>query len=201
MRNTFIQADRYKTDSKSYRALMQMLRRQSTKDEPNIKKSKSPGILASFYLDCFVMRTKKIFSDSVIELGLCEKGKFTDWRAEQRKYGNLQWETVNLGNGKIVYEYQPGPKLLKHLSSISNENFLFVTKGDLADALVPVNKDVDTLREEVGSLKSKVEQMNCSMQSMHDLIKLLIAKHDDPYTEEKFDRYMSSPEKLIPLIQ
>lgn len=185
----------YSTSSKSYKTFMACLLRQKSKySSPS---SLSPGKLTSFYLDCFLLRNKQLCAASAIDAGLCQEGAFTAWRKEQKRLGNLDWETVSMGGDKIRYDYRPGVKIQKHLSAVASENFLYATKGDLGDLNVKINEkidsEIDSLRKELNTVRSDVSEMRTAMQG-------IIATLDDPYTDEKLEDYKKNPDKFLRLV-
>lgn len=129
------------TNSNSYKALMQMIRRQ------NKGKSKSevpPGVLASFYIDCFLNHNRTLCAPVVTALGICTAGKFVDWREDQQKLGNLDWDIIPQAYGKPKWNYREGPKLMKHLARIAAENGMFATKGYVDNKIEAMKSEIKT---------------------------------------------------------
>lgn len=209
MEDRITSAHCYKTDSNSYRALMMMLRRQmKTKSDKASRKAiadqnvKEPvpapvpkkdrrkkgdadpgGLLASLYLDCFLVYSRKMCADSVVLAGLCEKGKFTDWRNEQRSLGNLDWDISLRWDKTPEYNYKPGSKLMKHLDKVSKEHNLHASKGY-----------VDQKIEEVES------RVDAKIAALQGILKTVLDKFDPPGDEAKCDDYIKNPDKMLRLI-
>lgn len=177
----------YKTDSNSYRALMNALSR---------KKSLSPGLLATFYLDVFLEYRFKISSESVINAKLCDKNEFSTWRDGQQAIGFLDWDIVYLPEKKRLYNYRPGPKLSRHLDKISTEHALYATKSYVKSKLsgFATKKEMltlnDILNNKIEILESKVLENDARDALRDKAINFLIEKFDPPYDEEKKERYL-----------
>jgi hypothetical protein len=139
----------YNTTTKGYKAFLAAILRQKAKyKNPETLK---PGILTSFYIDCFLTYEKKVCAEAVVDLGLCEKGNFTEWRNEQRKLGNLDWDVIMRANNVPEYKYKAGPKVNKHLEKIGSEQGLMASKGY-------VDKRIDELRAEMMAVIETVKQ-------------------------------------------
>lgn len=161
----------YSTTSKSYRAMLATILRQKSKPD-------NPGLLVNLYLDCFLNYTKKMSGPTVIAAGLCEEGKFTEWRKEQKRAGNLDWDTKIVSDKPIPPEYRIGPKLSKYIKMVSDEHGLGATKGY-----------VDM---KIAALEQKVEMLASGVDEMIELF-------DPPVTDAKRKFYYPHPAKLFSL--
>lgn len=174
----------YKTDSKSYRALMSVLVRQKSKyDSEKTSSTDKPvgiGKLASYYCDAFVVCAFEIRSETAEEQGMCGPKQFTNWRDQQKKLGNLDWDvTVFRGkNGKDwhKYTYRPGKKIAEQIVKIANEHGLSATKGY-------VDSKIAALEERLTMVEAGLD--------------ILIEKFDPPITDEKRTEYYPNPSILI----
>lgn len=150
----------YSTTSKSYKAFLAYVLRQTPKPE-------KPNLLVNLYLDSFLLYSKKICAQTVVEAGLCSENKFTEWRKEQKRCGNLDWETQSFGE-RISYNYRAGLKIAKYIQKVSDEHGLAASKGY-----------VDM---KIAALEAKVEKLT---KSVDDMIELF----DPPITDEKREKY------------
>lgn len=122
---------------KIYQAMLQRFRRAG---------HSNPGVLASFYLDVFVFKTKTVKADDVYDLNLAPQGTFTEiWREEQKKAGYLTWTTTAIGP-RFRVDYKSGPKILKYINNASM----------LVDQVV-TRSDFDLLSQRVDLLESALD--------------------------------------------
>lgn len=159
----------YSKSTNGYKALLQRIIRMKSKP-------KSPNNLVNLYLDTFLLFTTKINAATVIAAGICAEGEFTEWRKEQKRVGNLDWDIISHGGEKKSYEYKPGLKLAKNINTISAENNLNATKGY-------VNSKVSVLAEEFEEIKDAFDK--------------LIAFFDRPVTAAKRIHYRANPDQLF----
>jgi hypothetical protein len=159
----------YSTTSRSYKALLaHIIRKKAT--------PKNPNHLVNLYLDCFMTFTKKMCGPTVVASGQCDEGKFTEWRKEQKRLGNLDWDTKIIADKAIPPEYRIGPKLAKYIKLVADEHGLGATKGY-------VDMKIAALEERVSMLAAGVDEM--------------IELYDPPVTEAKRKVYYPSPAKLL----
>ncbi len=148
---------------KIYNAMLQRFRRSGA----NI-----PGVLASFYLDVFVFKTRTVKADDIYSLNLAEQGTFSEvWREEQKKIGYLTWTVTQLGPRSRV-DYKPGPKILKYINDASM----------LIDQVVT--------RSEFDVLSLRVDALETALDTLIELV-------DPPTSIEKRRIYTANPERLF----
>ena len=158
----------YSTTSKSYKAFLACILRQKSKPL-------NPNLLVNLYLDCFLLFNKKICAPTVIDAGLCDENKFTEWRKEQKRAGNLDWDSKSFGE-KTTYDYKIGPKLLKYIGKVSDEHGLGASKAY-------VDMKIDEVRSELQMVKNGLDE--------------LIELFDPPVTDAKRTVYYPHPARLF----
>lgn len=177
MSNDDLQA--IKTDSKSYRAFMHMLKRQKSLSLNSNRKmaNKTPGKLASFYIEVFIKHTKNIHSKKMPNI--LEAGEsFTDWREAQILLGNIVFD-------KRTLSYGQGPKIVKYLNDITQEHGLVATKGY-------VDQQISELREENFHLRERCEKVESRVDILDRAVESAINVINPPCDEEKKRLFLAS---------
>ncbi len=176
----------YDRDSKSYLSFVQFFKRQRKKLSSD-DKFFAPSKLASLFLDCFLTFERKICSETVVGLKLCEKGKFTEWRNEQKRLGNLDWDSTHVGGPNIRHDYKAGKSITHYMRKVGEDNDLMASKGYVDQY---VDQKVDLVRDE----------LNQKIESLQALVGIIVEKYDPPGTPEKCDDYTKNPDKMLRLI-
>jgi hypothetical protein len=175
----------YKTNSSSYRALMGVFYRQ---------KAKSPGVLASLYIDTFLLCSIKICADTVGPkgVGLCKENEFTAWRTEQRRLGNLDWDTRTISENRVLYEYKPGKKIMKNLEKVATEHGLMASKGyvdakieELRAELTEAKAELTETKAELIEAKADISDTKNQVSELQRQVRGIIEILDPPWSEEK----------------
>jgi hypothetical protein len=139
----------------SYQQVLMTMKRSNIKD---------PGVTATLLLETFVHRNGDLRATTVVHKGLCDEGKFIDWRDDLIKKG---WLCYSIGD---YSKHTAGPKLVKY---INKEKLVQSEIATMADVNV-VDRKVTALQEEVSHLKKVVTQM--------------IEEFDPPATTEKIEK-------------
>ena len=133
------------------------------------------GPVATFLLNTFLENNGHLKASHVYELGLCDEGKFRDWRKKLCDEGWLNFVIKN--NKKILYE--PGKKLIKY---INREKF--------SSREIVVKRDLDPINEELRELKDKVSVMQNAIDS-------IIKDKNPPLTRAKQEMFSINPLRAL----
>lgn len=147
---------------------------------------KNPGITATLLLECFVCNDGQLRAGLVVERGLCEEGKFSEWRKELISKGWLIYV-----DGEYA-RHKPGAKLVKYLNKeklsrgvVVNTEELFSVKKEFEKKHMQTEHELEKAKKDILELKESVRK--------------LIEKHDPPVTEAKLSEYIpgksSAPKK------
>jgi hypothetical protein len=157
----------YSRESKSFLAFAQYFKRQRKKNPEIVG---SPAALAALYLDAFLLHTEKVRSDTIIRLGLCKENKFTVWRKQQKRLGNLDWTTTNEGGEHIQYHYAPTDIVGKYIRRVAEEHDLLASKGYVDNAIKEVEEEFD---QKIEQLSDKHETLEVRVQVLEQQNKVL----------------------------
>ena len=157
-----------KTDNrsfKSYKLLSQSLSRNG------VQKS---GVTASTLLEAFIYLNGELKASFVQGKGLCEPGKFKEWREDLIKSG---WLSYTFGD---YSRHSPGPKLLKY---INKEKSISSELASIPDVhhLVSKAKEEMATKDELTQVKERVSLLEAAVSD-------LISEFDPPVTEEKVQK-------------
>lgn len=145
----------YDTRMKSYQALLANLIRQRHKyKRPD---ELSPGLLASFYADAFVIGDRKICPEEAAASGICLQGQFKRWKQEQKRLGNITWDIDE-------QEIKAGRNLLPYLDKFRKEMSGITEDKKNIDPIVAAmlknqQSQIDALKRALIALKRKTASL------------------------------------------
>ncbi len=134
-------------------------------------------------------RVVQMCSQGAIARGVCKEKAFSEWRDLLQKTGYLTFSSEKLKSGKERWLYYPGPALRP-----------FVTEEKLAQDVVATMSDIGQIRTELNAANKKIATLTSDFGEVKDTLRLIIARLDDPFTEEKFQNYTKNPDKMLRLI-
>lgn len=150
---------------KSYHGLLQALHRQ---------KVMNPGIVATTLLEVFIHMNGDMKASFIQGKGLCEPGKFTEWRENLIKKG---WLSYTIG---AYSRHQPGPKLIKYINKEKSFSCELASIPDVQNLVSKAREEMAT-KEELAQVKERVSLLE-------EAVKNMIEEFDPPVTEEKIQR-------------
>lgn len=153
----------------------------------------APGKVASLLLDSFLQNEGVITKYNVEKAGLCETEGFKTWREPLIKAGWLQYDFAYAKAIKKGSIHQPGKLLIPYLNKEKMKSKELATQDDIrrVDYKIAVNEQQNEM---------KLESLRSELDGVKELVKMIISRLDDPYTEEKFVDYSNNPEKMLRLI-
>ena len=146
---------------KSYKLLSQSLSRNG------VPKS---GVTASTLLEAFIHLNGELKASFVQGKGLCEPGKFKEWREDLIKGG---WLSYTFGDYSRHY---PGSKLVK-----------YINKEKMLSSEIATTEELTKVREEMAT-KEELAQVKERVSLLEEAVKNMIEEFDPPVTEEKIQR-------------
>jgi hypothetical protein len=155
----------------TYNALMLALRK---------CKVTSFGKVSTFLLESFLENNGRILASQVVARGICEDGKFRDWRKDLLEKGWLIWSESQDDKG----QYFAGKRLVPYLNKEKLRSKEIVTKDEVLskhDAatkaeLEEINEKLNARLEKTDDRLSKIE---ASMQEVYK--KLNLGEPDPPF--------------------
>jgi hypothetical protein len=154
---------------KSYKLLSQSLSRNG------VQKS---GVTASTLLEAFIHLNGELKSSFVQGKGLCEPGKFKEWREDLIKSG---WLSYTFGD---YSRHSPGPKLIKYINKEKLASLEIASIPDVEHIVSKAKEEMAT-KEELVAVKEKLE---ARVSLLEEAVKNMIEEFDPPVTEEKIQR-------------
>lgn len=151
---------------------------------------KQAGVTASLLLKTFIENDGILTAKTVEDLELCDSEGFKAWRDPLIKAGWLLYDHEYARAVKKGSLHQPGKKLISYLNKERMRNQEIATKKYVDGKIAASEKQS----------ASEMEVMRSELNGVKDLVKMIIARLDDPYTDEKFADYSTNPEKMLRLI-
>lgn len=134
---------------RTYNALLQALRRSGVKDS---------GTTSTLLLEAFIENEGRMLASKVGALGLCEEGKFRDWRKELIDKQWIKWSETQMDKG----QYHPGKKLISYINKEKSAQKELVTKDEV------LSKNEAATKIEVQVLRDEINQVRNSMEKIYD---------------------------------
>jgi hypothetical protein len=150
-----------------------------------LKKSKqlNHGTTATLLLETFLENEGRLLASRAVSVGLCEEGKFRDWRKALVEKGWLLWSEAQDDKG----QYFAGKKLLPYLNKEKLISKEIVTKDEV------LSKHEAATKAELEEVKMKLEKTDdrlCKIESsMQEVYKKLdLGEPDPPFYKKLQDR-------------
>ena len=159
---------------KTYNALLQALRRNGVKDS---------GTTSTLLLEAFLENEGRLLASQVGALGLCEEGKFREWRKELIDKEWIKWNEIQMDKG----QYFPGKKLINYINKEKLGQKEVATKDE-----VPSKAEFNTLKQELTDTKNRVTTIEESMKNVYSKLKL--GEPDPPHYNKLKDKVIPKDE-------
>lgn len=133
----------------SYKALSESLRR---------AKIDKYGLVSTLLLEAFLENDGRVLAAQVVARGICDEGKFRDWRKELIDKEWLKWSEIQADKG----QYFPGKKLITYINKEKISIKEIVTKDEV------LSKNEAATKVEVQVLRNEIHQIKDSMEKIYD---------------------------------
>lgn len=154
----------------TYNALMLALRK---------SKVSSFGSVATILLETFIENEGRLLAAQVVARGICEEGKFRDWRKELIDKEWLKWSEIQTDKG----QYFPGNKIMSYINKEKMATKEIVTKDEV------LSKNEAATKEELQEVKERLSKVECGVGEIYK--KLNLGEPDPPH-------YKKLKDKIIP---
>jgi hypothetical protein len=127
-------------------------------------KIKRAGSTATFLLESFLENNGRILASQVVARGICEDGKFRDWRKVLIEKGWLIWSEAQDDKG----QYFCGKKLVPYINKEKIAQKELATRESVEKVRSDLNSRIDTKadRSEVLELKAKMHEIADAVQKL-----------------------------------
>ena len=142
------------------------------------------GTTASLLLESFLERDGRILASQVVARGLCEEGKFRDWRQQLIVKEWLIWMEIQDDKGK----YYPGKNLICYINKEKMASKEIATKDEV------LSKNVAATKKELEVVREKLAKTDMEL----DTVKEKLANADERFAIN--DERLASAENSIALI-
>jgi hypothetical protein len=133
----------------TYNALMLALRK---------SKVSSFGTVATILIETFLENEGRLLAAQVVARGICEEGKFRDWRKELIDKEWLKWSEIQTDKG----QYFPGKRLVNYINKEKIATKEMATKDEV------LSKNEAATKVEVQVLRNEINQIKDSMEKIYD---------------------------------
>lgn len=116
------------------------------------------GTIATILLETFLENEGRILSTQVVSRGICEEGKFREWRKELIDKEWIKWSETQMDKG----QYYPGKKLMSYINKEKSAQKELVTKDEV------LSKNEAATKIEVEVLRNEIHQIKDSMEKIYD---------------------------------
>lgn len=130
------------------------------------------GTTATVLLEAFLENEGRLLAAQVVARGICEEGKFREWRKDLIDKEWIKWSEVQMDKGR----YFPGKKLVNYINKEKIASKEIATKDEV------LSKNEAATKVEVQELRDELHQMKDSMEKIYD--KMGLGSIDPPgYTK------------------
>lgn len=159
---------------KTYNAVDCALRKQG------FKKS---GLIATLLLEAFLEDNGRLLASKVTVRGVCEEGKFRDWRKELIDKGWLIWSEKQDDKG----QYYSGKRLIPYLNREKLSSKEVVTKEEV------LSKHEAATKAELQEVKERLSKVECGVEEIYK--KLNLGEPDPPHYKKLQDKVIPKEER------
>jgi hypothetical protein len=164
----------------TYNALMLALRK---------GKVLSFGTTSTLLLETFLENDGRILASQVVARGLCEEGKFRDWRKELIEKGWLLWSESQDDRG----QYFAGKRLIHYINKEKITSKEIVTKDEVLSKNEAATKvELEDVREKLAKTDERLSKVESSMNSIYK--KLDLGEPDPPFYKKLQDKVIPKDE-------
>lgn len=157
----------------SYKALSESLRR---------AKIDKYGLVSTLLLEAFLENEGRVLAAQVVARGICEEGKFREWRKELIDKEWIKWSETQMDKG----QYFPGKKIINYINKEKIASKEMATKDE-----VPSKAEFNTLKQELSDTKNRVTTIEDSMKKVYSKLKL---GEPDPPGYGKLQQHLTKEE-------
>ena len=144
------------------------------------------GSISTVLLETFLENDGRILASKVVARGICEEGKFREWRKELIDKEWLKWSENQDDKG----QYYPGKKLLPYINKEKLSSKEIVTKDEVLSKNEAATKlELDDVKEKLAKTDERLSKVENSMVTIYK--KLDLGEPDPPF-------YKKLQQKVIP---
>lgn len=149
-----------------------------------LKKSmcSSHGATATILLEAFLENEGRLLAAQVLARGICEEGKFRDWRKELIDKEWIKWSETQTDKG----QYFPGKKLIRYINKEKIASKEMVTKDEV------LSKNEAATKVELQEVKDRLSKVECGVGEIYKQLNL--GEPDPPHFKKLKDKVIPKDE-------